>query len=184
MTASVHEPADILVGAVGSWQLDAAATTVSLTTTAIWGLVRVRATLAATKGEGTLGPEGHVEGSLAIDAASIDSGNRKRDDHLRSVQFLNAEDYPDLTFVATGITPVAEHRCRVAGVLTVRRRSEPVALEATVSAEGQDRIGVHAEFDIDRARWGIAWTAMGASMINHIKVDAVFVRQHEKGKEQ
>jgi polyisoprenoid-binding protein YceI len=41
-----------------------------------------------------------VQGTLVIDAASFDTKNKKRDDHLRTADFLEADKYPAITFTA------------------------------------------------------------------------------------
>ncbi|MEA2524506.1 MAG: hypothetical protein QOF73_1733 [Thermomicrobiales bacterium] len=68
---------------------------------------------------------------VQIDAASIDTGIRKRDDHLRSADFFDVATYPTIAFRGTRVEPIGpfrRDRWRVAGVLTIHGVSRPVEL--------------------------------------------------------
>lgn len=98
---------------------------------------------------------------VEIDAASIDSGDEKRDGHLRSPDFLDTDHHATLHFRSTA---VAEHgdRWRVTGDLTIRGVTRPVTLDvafegAESDPEGTARIGVSATGQIDREEWGLTW---------------------------
>ncbi len=68
---------------------------------------------------------------VAIDAASIDTGVRMRDDHLRSADFLDVANHPQLTFRSNRLTPLRGDRWTVAGSLTLRGTTSPVQLQTT-----------------------------------------------------
>ena len=83
---TTNHPTDVtglLGGATGTWALDPSATTIELHTKAMWGLVKVKANFNALSGSATV-TAGAVNGALVIDAASVNSGNKKRDAHLRT----------------------------------------------------------------------------------------------------
>lgn len=102
---------------------------------------------------------------VEIDAASIDTGVEDRDEHLRSADFLDAEDYPTITFRSRRVEGAhAEQgdRFRVIGDLTIRDTTMEVTLETTFEGLGQDpwggqRAGFHATTEIDRRDWGLRW---------------------------
>jgi polyisoprenoid-binding protein YceI len=179
--SSLADPRDgelaSILQAAGSWRLDPAATTVTLSTRAMYGLVRVKGRLAALDGHGSVDAAGEVSGTLTISSASIDTGNKRRDEHLRSVQFFNADDYPEITYALSGASMAADGQVRVSGSLTVRRRSEPLDLLVTVRALGQDRIVATTSVTVDRSRWGISWASGGARLATDVQVNAEFVRQ-------
>jgi polyisoprenoid-binding protein YceI len=82
-----------------------------------------------------------------IDAASIDTGNSTRDDHLRSGDFLDARAHPTLTYRSTSLEPAAGDRWTVHGELTMRGVTRPVDLDLAYLGTGPDPWGgVRAAF--------------------------------------
>lgn len=69
-----------------------------------------------------------AEVSIEIDAASVDTGHQKRDDHLRSPDFLNAVENPTITFKSTAVTWNGDKPATVTGNLTILGVSKPVTL--------------------------------------------------------
>ncbi len=97
-----------------------------------------------------------------IRAASIDTREPKRDGHLRSADFFDAENHPELTFVSTKFEPAGEGQYRISGDLTIRGVTKPVTLEAEYLALGKDpwgnqRIGFAAQTSINRKDFGLSW---------------------------
>ncbi|MBC8292758.1 MAG: YceI family protein [Proteobacteria bacterium] len=101
-----------------------------------------------------------VKGSIV--AASIDTGNEKRDKHLRSSDFFNVEKYPSLDFKSTGVTGVEGNRATLEGKLTIHGVTRPVQLDVTFLGEGKDPwgnrlAGFKATVTIDRKDFGLTW---------------------------
>src|SRR3984957_6734778 len=88
----------------GAWTLDGAKSSVGLRTKSVWGLVKVNGTFGQVTGEGVISAAGGATGTIAVAAASIDTGVKKRDGHLRSADFFDAAKSPDITFSATSVT--------------------------------------------------------------------------------
>jgi polyisoprenoid-binding protein YceI len=59
-------------------------------------------------GRGTVSPTGEVTGSVSLDARSLDTKNKKRDEHLRSADFFDADNHPSITFGVEGVRPSGE----------------------------------------------------------------------------
>lgn len=102
---------------------------------------------------------GSVE--VRIDAASIDTGVEQRDAHLRSPDFLDAEQHPYITFRSTRIEPHGDGY-RIHGDLTIRGVSRPVTLDAEIGGvvadmRGGERAAFGARTRIDREAWGLNW---------------------------
>ena len=94
--------------------------------------------------------------------ASIDTGNEKRDKHLRSSDFFDVEKYPSLDFQSTRITGVEGNRATLEGKLTIHGVSRPVELDVTFFGEGTDpwgnrRAGFKATITIDGKDFGLTW---------------------------
>ena len=102
--------------------------------------------------------------TATIDAASIDTDNDRRDNHLRSADFFAADSHPTLTFQSTRVEPTGEGRLRVAGDLSIRGVTKPVVFDLTVHGQakdpwGNDRIGFEAESSLNRKDYGLHWNA-------------------------
>jgi polyisoprenoid-binding protein YceI len=99
--------------------------------------------------------------SARIDVASIDTGEAKRDGHLRSADFFDAEKYPTLSFTSTKVTGSGDE-VEVTGNLTIKDQVHPITLKGEVTAPAKDpwgnvRVGVSLSGEIERERWGLGW---------------------------
>ncbi len=144
----------------GLWQLDPARSTVAIKHKTMWGLSTVNGTFAKVSGQGEVSAEGTGTGTLTIDAASIDTKNAKRDNHLRSGDFFDVERHPQITFVVRSATLNADGTVQVAGDLTVRGVTRALSFPASVaSAPGE--VTLSAETAVDRAEFSLAWNQLG-----------------------
>lgn len=114
----------------------------------------------------TIGEDGLAGASVVaiIDAASVDTNNEQRDEHVRSADFLHSAQYPTLTFRSTGVRGLKGDDFLLDGELTIRDVTKPVTLEvehlgATVDAYGADRIGFTATTSISRKEYGVSFEA-------------------------
>ena len=117
-----------------------------------------------------------------FDAASIDTRSEQRDQHLRSADFLDVEQFPTVRFrtrriEGAGATPGASFR--VVGELTIRGVTHEVVLDATYEGRGRDpwgneKVSFSADTKIDRRDFGLTWNAAletgGVLVSNDIKV--------------
>jgi polyisoprenoid-binding protein YceI len=99
---------------------------------------------------------------VRIGAGSIDSGNPDRDAHLRSPDFLDVNNNPDLTFKSTKVEVTGDSTLKVYGDLTIRSVTKPVVLDVeyagvTTVPQMGTRAGFSATTEIDRERWGLTW---------------------------
>lgn len=100
--------------------------------------------------------------NVTLKVASIDTRNADRDNHLRTNDFLQAEDYPEITFSSTSITQNGENDFDVTGDLTIKgtTRQVTVPLEYQGAAKdpfGNDRIGFEGSTVISRKDFGITF---------------------------
>jgi len=109
--------------------------------------------------------------TLTIDVASIDTSDEKRDAHLRSPDFFDAEVYPTLTFTSTEITPIDDETLRVAGDVTMHGVTRPIELEAVVQGTdtdpwGNQRIGLEIAGQLNRGDFGMTFNqALGSGNV-------------------
>jgi polyisoprenoid-binding protein YceI len=160
----------------GHWTLDPAQSTVTLASKSIWGLVPVKGSFGDVSGDATITPAGEVSGTITINAASVDTKNKKRDEHLRSADFFNSETHPHIVFTVQQVA-LSDDGAAVTGILQVRGKTQPLTFPATVAAVGDDSVVLDAQLSIDRSEFGLVWSPMGmASMHNAMTLHAVLTR--------
>jgi len=99
-----------------------------------------------------------------IDAAGIDTREAKRDEHLRSPDFLDTAQYPTITFKSKKITRLAADRYTISGDLTLRGVTKPVTLNVEGSPTpmkdpfGNTKIGGVVKARLNRKDFGIDWS--------------------------
>ena len=160
----------------GAWALDSARSSVELKTKSVWGLVPVRGRFTEVSGQGIVSQAGEVTGSIKMSSASLDTKNKKRDDHLRSADFFDAETHPDITFVLERVD-VAEQGATGFGTLEVAGHKGPLQFPMSAKTGSDGTLELDAEAHIDRADFGLTFNQMGMmSMKNIITIHAVFTR--------
>ncbi|MEV5873264.1 YceI family protein [Streptomyces sp. NPDC052101] len=145
----------------GTWQLDPAASTVGLRHRTMWGLVTVKGTFTTVSGTGEVRPDGSAAGTVTLDAASLDTKSAKRDTHLRSADFFDAANHPEITFAVRAADRLDGDGVRVTGQLTVRGISRPVTLTARLTDASAEALTLDAEFTVDREQFGMGWNQLG-----------------------
>jgi len=101
---------------------------------------------------------------ITIQVASIDTGNEQRDGHLRTNDFFDAPNHPQITFTSTRVEQTAEDTFAVTGDLTIKGTTKPVTVEfvytgSAVDPYGNTRIGFEGISTINRSDFGIAFNA-------------------------
>jgi polyisoprenoid-binding protein YceI len=125
----------------GVWTIDPAHSKVAATAQHL-GLSSVQGRFSQFSGRIDIGATAEASSVVAeIVAASIDSGNGMRDDHLRSADFLDVLVHPTITFRSTGLSPVGPDRWTLHGVLTLSGITRPVDLELAYLGTGPDPWG-------------------------------------------
>ena len=99
---------------------------------------------------------------LTIQAASIFTGEPKRDEHLRSPDFFDVATHPTLTFKSTSIKPNGKDSWLVTGDLTMRGVTKSITLPVALLGEGKDpwgneKAGFETSITLNRKDYGINW---------------------------
>ncbi len=146
----------------GTWALDTTHTDVSFTARHLM-VTKVRGRFTVTGGAVTIADD-PMQSSVeaTIDAASVNSGEAGRDDHLRGADFLDVEHYPTLTFRSTKVEAAADGEYELTGDLTIKDVTRPVTLHleylgTVASPWGDQRAGFSASTEISRKDWGLEW---------------------------
>ena len=163
------------------WQIDTSHSSVTAAAKHMM-LTTVRGAFSGTSGVIDFDPADPESGGieLRIPAASVNTGDPKRDGHLRSADFLDAETYPEIVFKSTTITAKGKDEFTVKGDLTIRGTTKPVTVDVELLGIAEDpRAGQRAVFDarfsFDRTQWGLVWNMpipSGVLVGEKIKVEA------------
>ncbi len=142
---------------VGRWQLDPQRSSVEFRAGQFWGLGTVKGHFDDYEGRLDLSADPAIE--LTIDAASLQTGNRRRDQHLRSADFFDAENHPRVRFVSDSVVLQGD-TLRVRGRLSARDRSIPLELDARVSRVGEE-LEIEAATSAPHRELGLTWSPLG-----------------------
>jgi polyisoprenoid-binding protein YceI len=118
--------------------------------------------------------------SFSAKTASVYTGVDQRDDHLRSADFFDAGQYPEIAFVSSSF--------ELMGTLTIRGTAKPITLQATFGGiakdgYGQTKAGFELSGKLNRKDYGLVWNALteagGAVVSDEVKLiaDVQFVKQ-------
>jgi polyisoprenoid-binding protein YceI len=124
---------------------------------------------------------------VAIQMASVDTENEKRDEHLRSPDFFDAEKFPAMTFKSKKIVKGEDSNYKMTGDLTIRDVTKEVTLDvefngSIVDPWGGTRAGFSATGAIDRQDFGVKWNKpleTGGFLVSDqviIKIEAELVK--------
>lgn len=148
----------------GTYTIDPAHTSVSFQVQHM-AISKVRGSFTDVGGTITVGESGDDSAArVTIQAGSIDTAQEQRDQHLRTADFLDTENYPTLEFASTGIEPSGDG-LKVHGNLTIAGTTRPVTLDVAFEGAGPDalgdpqnpRIGFSASTRINREDFGLTW---------------------------
>lgn len=144
----------------GTWALDPAHSQVGFSVKHL-GIATVRGNFETFEGALVVGDDlasGLISGT--IDAASINTRESQRDEHLRSDDFFGVADYPQITFAADVLRQRDEQQFDIDGELTMHGVTHPVALRAVVQGVetdpwGQERVGIEITGQLSRGEYGM-----------------------------
>lgn len=179
-----------LAADTSSWRIDSAHSAAQFAVRHMM-LSTVRGQFASTKGTAQIDDRDATKSSIevTIDTRSIDTREPKRDAHLKSADFFDAEKFPSLTFKSKRIEKTGEGRLRLIGDLTIKDVTREVALDVDgpsaplKDARGGQRIGASATAKINRKDFGLTWNRAleaGGVMVGDevtITIDAELVKE-------
>ena len=116
---------------------------------------------------------------VVIQMASVDTGNEKRDEHLRNPDFFEVDTYPTMTFKSTSVKMKDDEEGQVTGNLTMHGVTKPVTLDLEINGMvtdpwGNERVGASLSGEINRKDWGLTWSKAletgGLVVANEVKI--------------
>jgi polyisoprenoid-binding protein YceI len=119
--------------------------------------------------------------ALTIDASSIDTGVADRDAHLKSADFFDVGQYPELRFVGRRVQPRSGDDIDVVGDLTIKGITREVVLRVEQHGQAKDpwgnlRVAFSAKTSIDRKDFGLTWNQVletgGVMVGDRVEIEA------------
>ena len=138
----------------GTWTFDPTQTTITVTARKL-GLISVAGAVAVSEGTIEIGPGGRVNSvEVVADSGSYTSGNSKRDDHVRSADFLDAASHPEMVFRGGEVSRTAAGY-RADGSVTVKGQTFPLTVDVS-NVEFDSRTSTFvARANVDRTAIGV-----------------------------
>ncbi|MFE5088742.1 YceI family protein [Streptomyces mirabilis] len=148
--------------ATGTYTLDTTRSTINVSHKAMWGLATVKGTFAAQSGTAEVHDHDSASGTVTIDAASLDTANAKRDEHLRSDRFFDTAHHPTISVTVRGATLGPDGTTvSVDTQITIRGVTRPQTLTATITEATPDAVTLSTRFEVDRTSYGLSWNWAG-----------------------
>lgn len=147
---------------VGTWKVDPVHSSIEFQVKHL-GIATVKGQFTEFEGALEVSPENTVAyGTVKV--ASVNTREPQRDEHLRSADFFDAEQNPEITFRSTSIRPVDEDTFEIEGDISIHGVTGPLKLKAVLEGtetdpQGNDRVGVSAVGQIDRSDFGMEFNA-------------------------
>jgi polyisoprenoid-binding protein YceI len=145
----------------GTWNIDPSHSTIGFSVKHMM-IATVRGRFTQFAGSVSADEDGTARIDGVVQAASIDTSESQRDEHLRSADFFDAANHPEIHFASMGLNPAAAGEYRITGDLTIKGTTRQVSLDATVNGAGTDpwgneRIALEARGTISRKDFGLNW---------------------------
>lgn len=149
------------------WQIDPAHSAAHFSVRHLM-ISNVRGEFTKLSGSAVLNPTDQTKSSveITIDAASINTREPQRDEHLRSPDFLDVAKYPTLTFRSKRVQPLGPEEFKVTGDLTIRGVTKEITFDIQGPTSpvkdpwGNIRAGIEASAKINRKDFGVAFNAL------------------------
>jgi polyisoprenoid-binding protein YceI len=122
---------------------------------------------------------------VSIRTASIDMDDGEWEQHLRSKDFFRVDEFPQMQFRSTGVTPVGDRQARVDGELTLLGVTRPVTLEVTFNKAGihpkskQYIAGFSARGVVQRSEFGMTYAVPMVGDVVEVVLEVEGIRQEE-----
>ena len=153
-----------VLASAASWEIDPAHSTIEFKIRHLM-VSNVKGTFQKVKGLSTFEDQNitDLKVEVTIEAASINTGNARRDDHLRNVDFFDVAKYPTITFISKRVVKSGTNKLNVIGDLTIHGVTREVGVEVEGltteirDPQGRFRRGATGTTRISRKDFGLTW---------------------------
>ncbi|MBO6803382.1 MAG: polyisoprenoid-binding protein [Thalassospira sp.] len=121
--------------------------------------------------------------TITIDLNQIDSGVEALDNHMKTADFFNVEEFPTATFTSTSVELVGDNAATVTGDLTLLGETKPLVLDVTLSGEGthpmtgDEVVGFSADGVVTRTDYGMDFLVPGVGDEVTLQISSEFLKQ-------
>jgi polyisoprenoid-binding protein YceI len=164
------------IAPAGTWTIDPSHSSVEFQVKHM-GIATVKGFFHGFDGQLIVGEDGSARTEGTVDVTTVDTREAKRDAHLRSPDFFDAEQFPTLTFTSTAVHADGDDEYVIEGDLSIHGVTQPVTLRAEVTGAdtdpwGNERVALEASGKIKRSDYGMTFNqALGSG--NMLVGDAV-----------
>jgi polyisoprenoid-binding protein YceI len=161
----------------GVWNLVPGRSSLTFKIRNLWGLLTVKGRFTDISADGQITGKGAVFGRLDIRVASLRTGIRRRDEHLRSADFFDAEHFGEISVDVTAVQPTTGNAADLRASCTVKGIRAPLPLPVRITVLPDGAVRIAGKIKVDRAQFGLDWNRFG--MIGKtatVTADAYFVR--------
>ncbi len=163
--------------ATGVWNLVPDRSAITFKITNMWGLLTVKGKFTEFSGDGRLTDKGDASGRVELRVASLRTGIRRRDHHLLSPDFFDADRFPQITVVVTGLHPTTGSAAELRAGFAIKGIIESVSLPVTITGLDDGSVRVSAEARVDRSQFGLGWNKFGVlGKTATASAEAIFVQ--------
>lgn len=178
---ATHDPAKV---EAGTYDVDPNHTQVMFSVSHM-GFSTYTGTFSGASGELALDPGNAGASTLKVKVpvASVMTTSGKLDEELKSAQWLDAGQYPDMTFVSTRVTVVGKTRAKVVGELTIHGVTKPATLEVSFIGAGANpldkkyTVGFEATGEIKRSDYGVKTYVPLIGDMLHLRIAGAFEKR-------
>ena len=147
----------------GTWALDKAHTKVGFAVKHM-GVSTVRGEFHDFDGALEVDEDGNLSASGTVQAASVHTNQEQRDEHLRSADFFDVENYPEIKFESTSIEQVDDENFRIIGDLTIHGVTNEIELDAELGGvelgmQDEHRTGLEITGQLSRKDYRMKFNA-------------------------
>jgi polyisoprenoid-binding protein YceI len=142
------------------WRLDPSGSSAEFRVPNFWGLTSDTGRFQRLDGWLEVDGDHQWRMELTLDAASLDTGNRRRDRHLRSADFFDVEHHPEVRFRSRSVNDHGDGRLHVEGELEAAGGRAPLQVEVTVE-QADGRLELDAAATVDQRQLGMTFSPLG-----------------------
>ena len=160
----------------GTWNVDPTHSHVAFRVKHL-GISTVRGSFGEFEGQIVIDEDGSASAAGTVKVDSIETSDAKRDGHLKSADFFDAENNSEMTFQSTDITATGDDTYEITGDLTLLGVTKPITLKGEIGGQetdpfGNERVGLEATGELSRGDYGMKFNmALGSG--NNLVSDKV-----------
>jgi len=154
----------------GTWNIDPKHSKVGFSVKHL-GIANVRGEFEEFAGKLEVNEDGQIVASGTVETTSVNTNETDRDNHLRSADFFDAEQYPQITYTSTSITAVDEDTFEIVGDLSLHGITKSITLKAEVTGTEEDpwgnqRVGLEVTGQLNRGEYEMKFNqALGSGNV-------------------